>query len=124
MKKFLSFLIGIFFIAGGTASARDIYVGTSPATGWDCYLQTETIYWINDLTDFEATLKMLDYENDIGYFLDYRFWHEAADINNGIYDRVYFSNSDGFHGIVDEIETPIEYWMWLEGSSLYAEGIE
>lgn len=123
MKKLIVYLLASFLLTSAKASAEDVYVGTSPATGWNCYLMTETIYWINDLTDFEAKLKMVDSSN-IAHFVDYRFWHESDDINRGIYDRVYFFNSQDYRGIVDELETPIEFAMWNLGTSFYADGIQ
>ena len=96
-------VVGIIFSQLPTAHASDFYVGTSSATGMDCYLMTNTISRIRTYSDgakFAATLKMvgrtvqyLDYELDIG--------------SSGYY----FSNSQGYSGEATRYGTPIEWSM-------------
>ena len=108
MKKFLSiFAFAIILLSGMNAKveARDVWVGTSPATGWECYVMTETIRHLGDSDINVATLKMVT-KNDSVRQLEYRFWYDFST------DRVRFSNSQGFKGIADEYETPIEWRMW------------
>ena len=106
MKKFFSVMMLaaiIFFCQNNFASAQDVYVGTSNATGWDCYIMTETIK-IYDGGTKQATLKMITNSGNARY-LDYSFnWDEPS-------GRYFFKNMDGFRGIVDRYETPIEYNM-------------
>lgn len=82
--------------------AVDVYVGTSDVTGRDCYVVTESIYWLNPYVS-DATLKMVNAYGDVQR-LQYRFtvmkrWVE-------------FENSQGFSGIIND-EVPIEKAMWL-----------
>lgn len=106
MKKFLSIMILaaiLIFSRNNFASAQDVYVGTSSATGWDCYIMTETIQIFNGGIK-KAKLKMVTQSKNVKY-LDYRFEWDANIIG------YHFSNSSGYRGIVDRYETTIEYNM-------------
>ena len=107
LKKILAVaVIGIALNFGGTAEAYDNYVGTSNATGWECYVMTETVERSNDTTF--VTLKMVDRYNDnlqYTHYLDYRFWYDSRN------DVMRFSNDQGFSGIANKYETPIEWEM-------------
>ena len=100
MKRFM-FILAMLFMFNANVEARDIYVGTSPATGYDCYVMTETINKPNS-SNFWVTLKMRVYEDEVQY-LNYEFWYDERD------RRTHFSNNQGFVGIADQNETPIEY---------------
>lgn len=106
LKKFLAAaaLSGmlIFNTAPNTAEAYDHYVGTSNATGWECYVMTETVGRSNDTTF--VTLKMVKQNGKVSY-LDYRFWYDSKS------DVMRFSNDEGFSGIANKYETPIEWEM-------------
>lgn len=109
LKKFFLILFAAvvmtFASFQNSVEARDIWVGTSPATGWECYIMTETIRHLGDSDVNLATLKMVAKDYSVRQ-MEYRFWWDF-----GI-DRVCFSNSQGFNGIADEYETPIEWRMW------------
>lgn len=107
MKHFafaVTLIFGLIFAQLPTAQASDYYVGTSNATGMDCYLMTQTItkLWTTETgKGFSVTLKMvgrsvqyLDYELKIRY--------------NGSY---YFENSQGYSGAATRYGTPIEWNM-------------
>jgi len=112
MKKILSVMllaVAIIFVGGQEkVLAQDVWVGTSNATGWNCYVMTETI---NKTTFGSAakesykiyfTLKMVTPSQNVKY-LDYTF-------TEGFTGRVwYFSNAQGFEGTIDQYKTPIEY---------------
>ena len=91
-----------FNAAPNTAEAYDHFVGTSQATGWDCYVMTETIGRSNDVT--YVTLKMVKSNGSVSY-LDYRFWYDSSR------DAMRFSNDQGYSGIANRYETPIEWEM-------------
>ncbi len=108
LKKFFAtfFLAAIIFVGQNNfAEAEDVWVGTSNATGWECYIMTETIRHMGDSDVNLATLKMVAKDNSVRK-MEYRFWWDF-----GI-ERVCFSNSQGFNGIADAYETPIEWRMW------------
>ena len=70
-KKILAVaILGMALTFGGKAEAYDHFVGTSEATGWDCYVMTETVERANDIT--YVTLKMVKGNGRVSY-LDYRF---------------------------------------------------
>lgn len=103
MKKFFTVaVLGAALIFGGNAEAYDKFIGTSEATGWDCYVLTETIERVNDSTN--VTLKMVKPNNEVSY-LDYSFWYDSSG------DVMRFSNEQGYSGIVNRYETPIEWEM-------------
>lgn len=111
LKKSLLILIAgfvlIFAGAQNKVEARDVFVGTSNATGWDCYLMTETIQVHRGAREsYSATLKMVTGSGNVRY-LDYSFWYTYED---GI--PVYFSNSQGYRGKISQYETPIEWNMY------------
>ena len=102
-KVFVTAVFTALILLGSTAekvSAQDVWVGTSPATGWQCYVMTETARAINDAS-VEVTLKMVKKSGNVEY-LHYVFW---TDYVNG----TFFKNSQGFSGVVDQYKTPIEY---------------
>ena len=105
LKKFFmtTILLGalIFNAAPNSAEAYDRYVGNSPATGWDCYVMTETISRSGS-NGYYVTLKMITRNGNTRY-LDYRFWYDYR------IKGWRFSNDEGFSGIADSYETPIEW---------------
>ena len=96
---FLSAMI-LFISQNNFVEAKDVYVGTSNATGWDCYLMTETVR--GDNIQRYATLKMVTRGGKIHY-LDYHFFIQDH--------RILFENSQGYSGVVNS-STPIEQNMW------------
>ena len=105
-KIFVMVVFTALILFGSTAekvSAQDVWVGTSPATGWQCYVMTETVRSINDFK-FQVTLKMVTQSQNIQY-LRYTFWADW-EAKNG---QWLFSTSQGFSGVVNQYETPIEY---------------
>lgn len=104
MKKILtSVVLAAVLMIGALpeAEASDVFIGISPATGWDCYVMTETVYHPRQTDLVCGRLKMVTQNGNVHY-LDYEF-----DVPEG-----YFKNSDGFRGKADPVETPIEYKMW------------
>ena len=102
-KKILAVaILGLALTFGGKAEAYDYYVGTSETTGWECYVMTETVERSNDTTF--VTLKMVKPNGRVSY-LDYRFWYDSSR------DVMRFSNDEGFSGIANKYETPIEWEM-------------
>ena len=116
MKKFLTTAILaaalIFTAAPNNAEAYDYYVGTSSATGWKCYVMTETFRETGSYWNFKVTLKMVTNSGKVKY-LDYTFWLKNRE--------VYFSNSQGYSSTVNGNTTPIEaaicgcYIDWKDG---------
>lgn len=103
MKKFLMLaVLGFALVFAGRAEAYDHFVGTSETTGWDCYVITESVSRDDNLT--YVTLKMID-----GYgkphYLGYRFWYDSSR------DVMRFANDEGYSGIANRYETPIEWEM-------------
>ena len=96
MKKILSVILlaTIFIFVSGQekVSAQDVWVGTSPATGWQCYLMTETI----------RDVKMVTQSQNVKYL--YYTFREGVSTHYW-----YFSNDQGFEGMIDQYKTPIEY---------------
>ncbi|MBE8949814.1 MAG: hypothetical protein SR3Q1_04350 [Quinella sp. 3Q1] len=107
-KIFVAAIVGLIICAGVKAEAAEIFVGRSPATGFDCYVLTNTIDRYNEerMVITSVTLKMIDSHGD-DYYLDYKFF--ALD---GGDDDVQFTNSDGYKGMVDEYNTPIEWAIY------------
>ena len=112
MKKILSVILlaTIFIFVSGQekVSAQDVWVGTSPATGWQCYLMTETIRDVSDYNVYvhrfkiQATLKMVTQSQNVKYL--YYTFREGVSTHYW-----YFSNDQGFEGMIDQYKTPIEY---------------
>ena len=104
-KFFLAAIVGLIICAGVKAEAAEIFVGTSPVTGYDCYVLTHTIdrNYEDRMVITSVRLKTV---NRVGYeyFIDYKFY--AID---GGEENVQFVNSDGFSGMVDRYDTPIEW---------------
>lgn len=106
--KKMMFILTLSFILLSNfskADARDVWVGTSPATRWECYIMTETIRHLGDSDINLATLKMVTKSSDVR-LLEYRFWYDFR------YNVVRFSNSQGFNGVANAYDTPIEWRMW------------
>ena len=109
MKKlFLATLVSLIICAVVKVEAADVYVGMSPATGYECYVITDTIHYKNEHRMFisYATLKMVDQYGGIHY-LDYTFFdldNDAADVD--------FTNSQGYSGKATPQSTPIEWAMY------------
>ena len=103
-KMFFVLIVGIAITCAGItkAEASDVYVGTSPATGWDCYVMTETISRSGNGTTY-VTLKMIT-NNGNERYSDYRFWYDSQR------DIMRFSN-ESYSGIANRYETPIEWEM-------------
>lgn len=103
-KMLLVLVVGLFVTCAGIekAEAAEVYVGTSPATGWECYVLTNTISRSNGNT--YVTLKMYT-NNGNERYSEYRFWYDPQR------DVMRFQNDDGFSGIANRYETPIEWEM-------------
>lgn len=95
--------LALIFTAAPTAEAHDQFVGTSNATGWDCYVITESISRDADGTTY-ATLKMVRRNGSVSY-LGYRFWYDSSR------DVMRFASDEGYSGIANRYETPIEWEM-------------
>ena len=86
MKKFLmAAIVGLIICAGMKVEAADIYVGMSPATGYECYVMTNTISRKNEarMVITSATLKMIDQYGG-AHYLDYKFFDldgDAVDVD-------------------------------------------
>lgn len=112
LKKFFGLLIFcVAILSMNSASARDVYVGTSNVTGRDCYVMTETIQRRSglEMSYRDCTLKMVRPSDGNVQYLDYTFYcNFGGDDGRGWC----FRNSQGFDGRVDRYETPIEWQMW------------
>ena len=110
MKKFLlAAIFGLTIVfATAPAQAAEIFVGTSTATGWNCYVLTDSVRHKDEhrLLITYATLKMVD-SSGVAKYLDYTFFDLDGD-----FDGVEFSNEDGFRGMVTPQDTPIEWAMY------------
>lgn len=105
---FLAAILAVIICAGVEVEAAEIYVGNSPATGYDCYVLTDSVRHRNEhrmLISF-ATLKMVNSYGDAQY-LDYTFYDLDGDFND-----VEFSNSQGYRGRATAQDTPIEWAMY------------
>ena len=105
-KMFFVLIVGlaVTFANIDKAEAIDVYVGTSPATGWRCFVMTETIERTDNGSYTRVVLKMLD-NRDSNHLLRYGFWYDPQ------YDVMRFENYEGYSGIVNRYETPIEWEM-------------
>ena len=103
-KMFAILIVGLAITCAGVTKveASEVYVGTSPATGWDCYVLTQTISRSGGST--YVTLKMYT-QNGNERYSDYRFWYDSQR------DVMRFSNDGGYSGIANRYETPIEWEM-------------
>ena len=91
-----------------TEASSEIYMGRYPS-GLDAYLILSTLIFDSaEYVDFKTTVKATDYATQT-YYINYHFWRDR-----GI---VYFSNSQGFHGVVDS-STPVEQNIWNYGQSV------
>ena len=104
----LAAIVGLIICAGVRVEAAEVYVGMSPATGYECYVMTNTISRKNEhrMVITSATLKMVDQYGGTHY-LDYDFY--ALD---GGTENVTFTNSQGFKGRATPQDTPIEWAMY------------
>ena len=109
IKKFcLMAFFCMIICAGVKVEAAQIYVGTSPATGYECYVLTNTInrQYEHRMVITSATLLMVDqYGGE--HYLDYNFF----DLDGDFID-VDFTNSQGFRGRATPKDTPIEWAMY------------
>ncbi len=105
---FMAVIVGLIICAGVKAEAADIYVGNSPATGWDCYVVTNTISHKNEgrMLISYATLKMVN-----GYGKVQNLYYTFYDLD-GDFNDVTFTNSQGFKGQATAQGTPIEWAMY------------
>ena len=105
---FLAAIVSLIICAGVKVEAAEIYVGNSPATGWDCYVLTDSVRHKNEhrMLITYATLKMVD-ENGNAQYLNYTFFDLDGD-----YVDVEFSNSQGYGGRATAQDTPIEWAMY------------
>lgn len=109
LRKFLmAAVIGLIICAGVKVEAADVYVGMSPATGYECYVITNTIELKNEhrMLIASATLKMVDQYGE-AHYLDCTFFDLDGD-----YEDVNFINSQGFKGKATPKDTPIEWAMY------------
>ena len=91
-----------------SVEATDVYMGRYPS-GLDAYVILSTLIFDSaEYVDFKTTVKATDYGSQT-YYIDYHFWRDRG--------TVYFSNSQGFHGIVD-YSTPVEQNIWNYGQSV------
>lgn len=90
------------------AQAAEIYAGNSPATGWNCYVLTDSIRRVNehDMLITYVTLKMVD-GSVRSQYLNYTFFDLYGD---GI--DVEFTNTQGYRGVISPTDTPIEWAMY------------
>lgn len=108
-KFFFATIFGLTLVlASAQAEASDVFVGKSDATGYVCYIMTETIScrWEGNMAISTATLKMLD-DYGTAHYLDYTFYDfrgQGADLR--------FENSQGYGGEVTPRNTPIEWGMY------------
>lgn len=87
------------------AKAEEVYIGTSPATGRDCYIITQSIRWQNRRVVNLSLATYLQGKDPV--YISYTFREYAQ--GRG----VEFSNRHGFSGWIDKYETPIEYNTWV-----------
>lgn len=103
-RKIFSTLIlaAVIFIGSQNfVEARDVYVGTSNTTGWDCYLMTETMS--GDSRACHVTLKMVTQSGRVSYLNYFIFIQDH---------HILFENSQGHSGRVTQYGTPIEWNMY------------
>lgn len=107
-KFFLAAMLCLIICAGSKVEAAEVFVGTSPATGWDCYVLTDSVRHKNEhrMLITYATLKMVN-GNGGAQYLNYTFFDLDGDFND-----VEFSNEQGFKGRVIAKDTPIEWAMY------------
>ena len=107
-KIILAAITCLIICAGIKVEAADIFVGRSPATGWDCYVMTDSVRHRTEHRMFItfATLKMVDGYGD-AHFLDYTFYDLDGD-----YIDVEFTNSQDYRGFATSKDTPIEWAMY------------
>ena len=111
IKKFflmILFAAIIIFTGNNQVKAQDVYVGTSNTTGRDCYIMTETINgYIKGRRGIttDVTLKMVRRSDNNIQYLYYQFYEDGN-------SAPHFTNSQGYEGIINEYNTPIEWKMY------------
>jgi hypothetical protein len=109
----LTAIVSLIICAGVTAEANSaVYVGKSDATGFTCYILTDTITYQKEgkLVISTATLEMREGSGNGNlptHYLDYTFYFYP-----GYADEPRFENSQGYSGIADPYNTPIEWAMF------------
>ncbi|MBR2773513.1 MAG: hypothetical protein IKD73_00815 [Selenomonadaceae bacterium] len=105
---FMAVVVGLILCAGVKAEAAEIFVGTSPATGYNCFVLTNTISRENEhrMLISSAVLKMVD-QYGAAHNLTYTFF----DLDGDAID-VEFTNTQGFSGKATPQDTPIEWAMY------------
>ena len=114
-KFFMAALVGLIICAGVKAEAADIppvFVGKSDATGFTCYILPDTIksHREGNMAVSTVTLEMRDGAGNgklPTYYVDYTFYYYP-----GYADEPRFENSQGYSGIADPYNTPIEWAMY------------
>ena len=109
LKKFFAgiFLAAVIFFCGQNnfASAQDVYIGTSNATGWDCYAMTETFErHVGARLNYNATIKMVTPAGKIKYL--------SYTIGEGGGYPVWYRNEQGYTGAITQYGTPIEWNLY------------
>ena len=106
LKKIISLMILMLAVMSFSAQvkAEEVYVGTSPTTGRDCYVITQSIRWQNRRV-VHLSLAMYRPGEANPLYLGYEFRAQGGGIE--------FLNRQGFSGWIDEYETPIDYNTWV-----------
>ena len=112
-KFFMAAIVGLIICAGVKAEAEAVFVGKSDATGFTCYILTDTIkcHWEDDTIVSTATLEMREGAGNgklPTHYLDYTFYYYPK-----YADEPRFENSQGYSGIANPYDTPIEWAMYL-----------
>ena len=112
-KKFLmAAIVGLIICAGVKVEAESVYVGKSDVTDCVCYILTDTITFRQEgkMVVSKATLEMREGAGNgklPTYYVDYTFYYYP-----GYADEPRFENSQGYSGIADPYNTPIEWAMY------------
>ena len=111
-KFFMAAIVGLIICAGVKAEAAAVFVGKSDATGFTCYILTDTITYQEegDMVISTATLEMREGAGNgklPTHYLDYTFYYYPR-----YADEPRFENSQGYSGIADPYKTPIEWAMY------------
>ena len=103
MKKIFAFIfLTAILLICNPVHAQDVYIGTSDATGRDCYVMNETIHWMNRY-DCHVTLKMVSPSDGNVQLLNYTFMIMQHWVD--------FENSQVFKDRLSQ-NYPIEWNMW------------
>ena len=111
-RFFMAAIVGLIICAGVKVEAESVYVGKSDATGFTCYILTDTITYQEegDMVISTATLEMREGAGNgklPTHYLDYTFYDYKG---YGVDPR--FENSQGYSGTAYPSETPIEWAMF------------